>query len=274
MCLHGCQVDHYGMVIVDVAPKPAPPSAHQRWDTVLTDGHASLVRARQVFRYLPSAPRCKVCSNPFGGPAGRLLAIAGFSPSRKNPNLCSRCCDSLPPGGAEVDVAVLFADVRGSTALGQRGAAADFAALLNQFYSAATQTLLRHDAVIDKLIGDEVMAFFVRGISGPHYRRRAVLAGMDLLKAVGYGSPDGPWLEVGVAVNAGVAYVGNVGDAVVDFTALGDPVNVAARMQQHANGGELLVASEVTDDLMTTSPRRALNLRGHEQPLDAYVVTV
>ena len=88
------------------------------------------------------------------------------------------------------------------------------------FYIAATQTLLRHDAVIDKTIGDEVMAFFVRGISGPQYRRRAVLAGMELLKAVGYGGDGGPWLELGVAVNAGVAYVGNVGGAVVDFTAL------------------------------------------------------
>ena len=146
-------------------------SSGHPWDKVLTEGHASLVRARRLFRYLPSAPRCKVCNNPFGGPAGRVLAAAGFSPSRKNPNLCSRCCDALPAGGAEVDVAVLFADVRGSTALGQRGAAADFASLLNRFYIAATQTLLRHDAVIDKLIGDEVMAFFVRGISGPQYRQ-------------------------------------------------------------------------------------------------------
>ena len=128
-----------------------------------------------MFRYLLSAPRCKVCNNPFGGLAGRVLAAAGFTPSRKNPNLCNRCCDALPAGGAEVDVAVLFADVRGSTALGRRGVAADFAALLNRFYNAATQTLLWHDAVIDKLIGDEVMAFFVRVISGPQYRRRTVL---------------------------------------------------------------------------------------------------
>lgn len=259
------------MVIVNVAPKTVPPIQQNQWDKVLTDGHASLVRARRVFRYLPSAPRCKVCNNPFGGPAGRLLAVAGFSPSRKNPNLCNRCCDSLPAGGAEVDVAVLFADVRGSTALGQRSGAADFAALLNRFYSAATQTLLRHDAVIDKLIGDEVMAFFVRGISGPQYRRSAVSAGRELLEAVGYGSDEGPWLELGVAVNAGVAYVGNVGEAVVDFTALGDPVNVAARMQQHASGGELLVASGVVDDVMAETPRRSLNLRGHDRPIDAFV---
>jgi len=173
-----CPVNHFGMATVNTTHEAAPASQPKLWDKVLTDGHAPMVRARRVFRYLPSAPRCKLCNNPFGGPAGRLLAAAGFSPSRKNPNLCSRCCDALPVGGAEVDIAVLFADVRGSAVLGQRGVATDFAELLNRFYTAATQTLLRHDAVIDKLIGDEVMAFFVRGISGPNYRRRAVLAGM------------------------------------------------------------------------------------------------
>ena len=246
----------------------------EQWSRVLTDGHAALVRARRVFRYLPSAPRCKLCSNPFGGPVGRVLGAAGFTRSRKNPNLCSRCCDALPAGGVEVDIAVLFADVRGSTALGERTVAADFAALLNRFYIAATQTLLRHDAVIDKLIGDEVMAFFVQGISGPQYRRRAVQAGIDLLRAVGYGTPEGPWLDVGVAVNAGVAYVGNVGGAVVDFTALGDPVNVAARMQQSAAGGQLFVAPGLADDLVAHAPRRTLVLRGHEQATEAYVLTM
>lgn len=205
------RVDYFGMDVVKIPRETAPAIPNQPWDKLLTEGHGSLVRARRVFRYLPSAPRCKVCNNPFGGPAGRVFAAAGFRPSRKNPNLCSRCCDALPAGGAEVDVAVLFADVRASTALGQRGVAADFAALLNRFYIAATQTLLRHDAVIDKLIGDEIMAFFVRGISGPRYRRRAVLAGMELLKAVGYGSGDGPWLHLGVAVNAGVATLATLG---------------------------------------------------------------
>ena len=144
--------------------------------------------------------------------------------------------------------------------------------MLNRFYIAATHTLLRHDAVIDKLIGDEVMAFFVQGISGQNYRRRAVQAGMELLDAVGYGSDQGPWIDVGIAVNAGIAYVGNVGDAVVDFTALGDPVNAAARMQQKAAGGELLVASGVADDLMREAPRRTLDLRGREQPINAFAL--
>ena len=223
--------------------------------------------------YLPSAPRCKVCNNPFGGVGGRVLGMAGFKPSRKTPNLCSRCCDSLPEGGAEVDVAVLFADVRGSVALGEHRGAADFAALLTRFYVTASQTLLRFDAVIDKLIGDEVMAFFVQGISGSLYRRRAVQAGAALLRAVGYGSPDGPWIELGVAVNAGVAYVGNVGGAVVDFTALGDPVNVASRLQRCADAGQLLVGAGVDDELLAGYPSRTFPVRGREAPVDAFVLT-
>lgn len=262
------------MVFVNARIDTAPVARQDQWAKVLTEGHASLVRARRLFRYLPSAPRCKVCNNPFGGLAGRVLAAVGFSPSRKNPNLCSRCCDALPVGGSEVDIAILFADVRGSTDLGRRGAATDFAALLNRFYVVATRTLLRHDAVIDKLIGDEVMAIFVRGISGPEYRSRAVQAGIDLLKAVGYGSDEGPWLELGVAVNAGVAFVGNVGGPVVDFTAHGDPVNLSARMQQHAAGGELLVASGVADALTTKASRRELDLRGYRHPIDTFVLGV
>ena len=242
------------------------------WHKVLTEGHAPLVRMRRVFRYVPSAPRCKVCNNPFGGIGGRVVALAGYRPSRKNPNVCSRCCDSLPPGGAEVDVAVLFADVRGSTPLGQRRSASDFAGLLNRFYVAATDTLVRHDAVVDKLIGDEVMAFFVPGIGGPRYRARAVHAARDLLGAVGYGTREGPWLDLGVTVNAGVAFVGNVGGAVVDFTALGDPVNAAAKMQAHAAAGEALVAAGVDPDA-EGAPQRTLQLVGRAEPIEAFVLS-
>ena len=85
MCRHGCQVDHYRMVIVDISPETAPPIQRQLWDTVLTDGHASLVRARRLFRYLPSAPRCKVCNNPFGGPAGRASRRCRIQPVAQEP---------------------------------------------------------------------------------------------------------------------------------------------------------------------------------------------
>jgi adenylate cyclase len=262
---------------------PEPMNAHreatdgdplsEEWRNLLTVGHAPLVRARHIWRYLPSAPRCKVCNNPFGGVGGRLAGLVGFKPSRKNPNLCARCCEGLPAGGAEVDVAILFADVRGSTKLGEQRSAGEFAELLNRFYSVATEVLVRNDAVIDKLIGDEVMALFVEGITGADYRRRAAQAGLALLRSVGYGEGGSPWIQVGAAVNAGVAYVGNVGSAVVDFTALGDPVNVTARMQASAGAGELLVRAGVADDLFPDAARRVLELRGREEPVEALVLT-
>jgi adenylate cyclase len=229
---------------------------------------------RRLWRHVPSPPRCKVCGNPFGGIGGRIARLAGYVPSRKNPNLCTRCCDSLPPGGAEVDVAVLFADVRGSSALGERTSASEYAALLNRFYAVATDVLLRHDALIDKLIGDEAMALFIPGVAGPDYRRKSVQAATAVLRAVGYGSAQGPWLTVGVGVNAGQAYVGNVGSAVVDFTALGECVNLAARLQEQAGGGEIVVAADVHPDLGTLLPgasRRPLRPRGHDTPIDVVV---
>ena len=244
------------------------------WRTILTEGHRSMLLSRRFWRHIPSAPRCKVCANPFGGLGGRVAGVAGWKPSRKNPNVCGRCCDSLPPGGAEVDVAVLFADIRGSTALGERVQTADFAELLNRFYATATDVLLRHDGLIDKLIGDEAMALFIPGVAGRDYRRRSVAAALELLREVGYGSEAGPWLDIGVGLNAGVAYVGNVGSAVVDFTALGDPVNVAARLQSAARPGQLVVAADLCpglDRLLPGGLADAVELRGREAPVEVLV---
>jgi adenylate cyclase len=228
-----------------------------------------------IFRHLPHEPRCKVCHNPFAGIGGKLVGLAGYRPSPKNPNLCKQCCDGLPPGGAEVEIAVLFADVRGSTQLGGRLGSAEYAALLNRFYTAATRALIRYDAIIDKLIGDEVMALFIPGISGPDYRIRATDAAFDLLRAVGYGAGE-PWLSVGVGLHAGPAYVGNVGaEGMVDFTALGDTVNVAAGLQQIAAPGEVIVTEAMYNDLRARYPsaqKREVMLRGKDEALTIHAL--
>jgi adenylate cyclase len=254
-----------------------PTDDDSEWRRILTEGHRSMALSRRFWRHVPSAPRCKVCANPFGGFGGRMAGMAGWKPSRKNPNVCSRCCDSLPAGGAEVDVAVLFADIRGSTALGERVETRDFAGLLNRFYATATEVLLRHDALIDKLIGDEAMALFIPGVTGPDYRRKSVAAALDLLRAVGYGAADGAWLSLGVGLNAGTAYAGNVGSAVVDFTALGDPVNVAARLVSAAGPGQLVVADDLLPELAELLPgARAdvVQVRGREAPISVLTARV
>jgi adenylate cyclase len=244
------------------------------WQKILIEGHRSMRTARHVWRVVPSAPRCKVCSSPFGGVGGAVVTRIGWAPSRKNPNLCARCCDQMPPGGAEVDVAVLFADVRGSTALGEKVGASEFAELLNRFYATATEVILRHDGLIDKLIGDEAMALFIPGVAGPDYRRRALAAARELVTELGYGSAGGPWLPVGIGLNAGQAYVGNVGTAVVDFTALGDAVNVAARLQGDAGEGQLVVSADLLEDLAEELPgaqAREVDARGRGEAVPALV---
>lgn len=250
------------------------PAESGEWQKILTEGHRSMGAARQFWRRVPSAPRCKVCSSPFGGVGGRIVRHIGWAPSRKNPNVCARCCDQMPVGGAEVDVAVLFADVRGSTGLGERSGASEFAKLLNRFYAVATEVILRHDGLIDKLIGDEAMALFISGVAGPDYRRKALAAANELLQAVGYGSPEGAWLPMGAGLNAGHAYVGNVGSAVVDFTALGDAVNVAARLQGSAKAGQLVVSEDLLEDLGERLPgaeRQALEVKGRDEPVGVLV---
>lgn len=246
------------------------------WRETLVKGHVSLKGLRRVMRLLPGSPRCKVCHNPFGGFGGHVCRAVGMGPSRKNPQLCSLCCEKLPPGGAETETAVLFADIRGSTGLSESLGPTAYAELLNRFYRTATEVLIRYDATIDKLIGDEVMAFFVPGFAGPAYKRSAIAAGQALLRGLGYGSEAGPWLPVGIGIDAGTAYVGNVGgQGFVDFTALGDPVNLAAHFQAAAKPGELLVGETAFAAVAERYPgceRRSLQLKGKENPIAVWSV--
>lgn len=244
--------------------------AGKRWRAALTSGHRDF-----PLNLLPSSPRCYICHVPFGGVGGVLMKATGRRPSRKNPMFCNMCDDRLPPGGIEIDIAVLFADVRGSTQLGERLGATAFAELLNRFYAAATEVLVPKLAVIDKLIGDEVMALFIP-FGSKSYRRTAALAAEELLRAVGYGGRGEPWLPLAAGVHSGPAYVGKVGTAGVgDFTALGDTVNTAARLQALAQAGELVLSEQVFADVAGEYPeaaQRTVEVRGKGEPLAVRVV--
>ena len=250
------------------------------WREVLTQGHStrSLKALKRVMRLLPGNPRCKVCYNPFGGFGGSMCRLVGFAPSKKNPRLCSLCCEKMPLGGAEVETAILFADIRGSTRLAEQLGPSDYAKLLNRFYTVSTAVLIEHDATVDKLIGDEVMAFFVPGFAGRDFARKAVEAGQALMRAFGYGAGETPWLSVGIGIDLGTAYVGNIGgEQLVDFTALGDPVNTAERIQGKAGAGELLVSAAAFAAVAERFPQaasRIIDARGKDAGIGVYAVPV
>ena len=240
------------------------------WQALLVDGYEPLRRAQRVFRRLPHDPRCRLCLTPFGGVGGKLVRAIGQKPSRKNPNLCQACFDRLPDGGLEIDIGVVFADVRGSTTMGEASTPTEFAGRLNRFYAIATEAVIGHDGLVDKLIGDEVMGLFVPGFAGRDYRRQAVLAALQLAAAV-------TDLPVGVAVNAGTAFVGNIGSGTVtDFTALGDAVNVGARLQSCAAAGEVVLAADLyplVADAFPGGRLESIDVRGRDEPVSAVVLT-
>ena len=239
------------------------------WHRLLVEGHEPLRKAQRLFRHLPSDPRCKLCRNPFGGVGGRLFSVIGRRPSRKNPGLCQYCFDHLPPGGLEMDIGVVFADVRNSTSVGEASTASHFAEQLNRFYALATGALIKHDGLIDKLIGDEVMGLFLPGIAGAGYREKTALAAIDLAAAT-------TELPVGVAANAGIAFVGNVGSGtVLDFTALGDAVNVGARLQSHAGPQQVVLSTDLYELVETAHPyarREVVQVKGRTEPVAVAVL--
>jgi adenylate cyclase len=253
--------------------------AHMLWHAYLTGDHSRLamkVRViRQVFRRLPREPRCKVCNAPFKGVGGVLVNLIGFGAGRSsfNPSLCDRCEKIVKKHqvGLEMSLTMLFADVRGSSALAETVGASSFHQLINRYYQVGAMALARTDALINRLIGDALIGLYVPGIAGPDYARRAVDGACALLEGTGYGSADGPWIQVGIGIHTGVGYVGAVGyaEGVSDIAVLGDAANVAARLASHAAGGEILISQETCEagnlDLQHCETR-VLKLKGRNEP--------
>lgn len=225
-------------------------------------------RGRTLFRLLPGDSRCKLCAAPFEGASAPLVRhVFGKRPWPKNPRYCGSCFKSLEShrGGIEIEYSFLFADVRGSTPLGERLGPTAVRALMDRFYDAAVHVLIEHDAIVDKFVGDEVVALFIPALTGERHAARAIAAARTVLVATGDG-PRASRLPIGVGVHTGVAYVGSVGvDANVDLTAMGDAVNVTARLASAAGPGEVLVTLEAAEagglDLSRLEQRQ-LDLRG------------
>jgi adenylate cyclase len=204
------------------------------------------------------------------------MGAVGFAPSRKNPRLCSRCFELAPMGGQEMEVGILFADIRGFTALAEGQAPDRVAGLLNRFYAGAVEVLCRH-AIVDKLVGDEVMALYLPGLFDGDPAADMVGDAEELLATAGYGAGE-PWVEVGVGLDFGTAFVGNVGAGEVkDFTAIGDVVNTAARLQAAAGPGEIVMSARVGRRLGPTAAgasARELSLKGKSEPERALVLSM
>ena len=251
---------------------------NEEWRSFLMGEVTSFHRTQRVFRHIPASPRCAVCYAPFKGPGGAVMKIMGRAPARMNPNICDVCERNVRdrPGGAEVPLTMLFADIRGSTGLAETLGTARFSALISRFYDAVTEELLKENALIDRLLGDEAVALFVHVLTGDKHAQAAVQAARGILKATGHEDSAGPWVPVGIGVHTGMAFVGALGSAgVSDITALGDDVNLTARLASIAAAGEIIMteATRAAAGLPTDRlEMRSLELKGRSTPVDAWVM--
>ncbi len=253
------------------------------WEQLLTGANPVLPfrQFRHIFGLLPTNPRYKFCHAPFEGSGSAIMRLIGKRRSRLSPQLCMQC-ESFArniPGGAEIELTMLFADVRGSTALAEKMSPYEFSQLINHLFVSATEILVKTHGWVDRLVGDQVIGLFVPGFAGPQHASLGIRAALDLLFAMGHAQPDGPQVPVGVGVNTDVAFVGAVGTAegATDITVLGDAANTTARLSSMAKTGEILVSeAAVHAAAIPTHDRekRKLALKGKREPIIAYVLTV
>ena len=260
----------------------------EEWSAFLGGTHPHLHDPTPL-RFLPSSPRCKLCQAPFRAPGSLVLRRFGYAPWEKNPRICGKCfknidsaakrCPSGPGDeqvkGGEVEISMMFADVRGSSGLARQMPVWDFTQLMNRFYRTSRDVLVESDAIIEKFVGDEVAALFVPFMTGPGHADRAVEAARALLRATGHGTAEGPWVPLGAGVHTGTAFVGMVGsENASEFTALGDPVNITAHLAAQAAIGEILVTTDAgaASGLDGAAfERRSLSLKGY--PVEALVIS-
>jgi adenylate cyclase len=272
-----------------VEERKKPQEIEEVWQTYLVTGDVpdylghpwyASKRLRPLFLHLPADPRCKYCYYPFEGFGGQIMRrVFGIAPSRLNPHLCNLCERFLEenPGGAEVETTVLFADVRGSTSLAEQMSPTEYGRLINRFYNTAAKILFESGAMIEKLIGDAVTAFYTSGFPAHDHARVAVADARAIMKATGHDRPSEPWIPVGIGIHTGRAYIGTVAadSGVSDIVVLGDTANTGARLASLAAAGEILVSQVAAGQAGLDSSgveKRRLELKGRNEPLEVWAL--
>jgi len=248
----------------------------QLWrDWFMNDAVTVERQVQKFFHVLPHDPRCKLCNAPFQGAGGMVVStFFGRKRSSLNPQFCNICEDFAKrfPGGAEVEMAMLFVDVRGSTALSESISALEFQKLINRFYIGTTKAIADEYGLVEKLAGDAVAAFWGAGFAGKDYVTRTIRAAQSIIQAMQKEN-----IPVGVGVHVGTAFFGAMGEenGLINISAIGDEVNTAARIASKAAAGEILVSEAALAQVHfdgTTLAMRQLELKGISEQVSVRVI--
>jgi adenylate cyclase len=189
--------------------------------------------------------------------------------------------EAIKLGGDKRPVAVLFSDIRGFTKLSESMNPDEMASLLTEYFTEMVECVFRHSGTLDKFMGDAVMAQWGAPLGMPDDADHAMSAALDMMAAMEtlnrrWQAEGRPRLELGIGLNYGEAFAGNIGsERRLEFTVIGDVVNTASRLCSAAESGEILITEEMRRALKSPPPLAVcppVELKGKSQPLPVYRV--
>lgn len=189
--------------------------------------------------------------------------------------------DSFRLGGANQTITVLFADIRGFTAISENENPEKVVGLLNHYFSAMSEIIFDHGGTLDKYIGDGLMALFGAPTATPDDAKNALNAAVAMQKRLltlkseldeqGFSK-----IAVGMGLHTGVATIGYIGsERRSEYTAIGDTVNLASRLESNTIGGQILISeatAEAAGDIFPLIKREPLTVKNRKQPVELYEV--
>jgi class 3 adenylate cyclase len=219
---------------------------------------------------------------PIRGLLSLPIRLLGVRISRMNPNLCNICETMFTKVKHRkqivVSTTVLFADLRGYTTLSQSAASADVTDMLHGFTDECAAAVWQRDGIVNKFIGDAMLAIFNFPIMRDDHVRQAVLAAQDMQRRWSArqklaAAAGGASVGLGIGIHTGTASIGEIGTAYKDFTIIGPMVNMASRIQGEAKAGEILASAEVhagVADMFPDAPSRLCQLKGIDLPVSVH----
>jgi len=232
----------------------------------------------------PQALVCKGCWQNLHvpmvlrGPLSVPFRVVGLKPSRMNPNTCTFCelmfSRVMKATKITIDATILFADLRAYTRLSQEISPAEMGNLLDLFYDECAAAIWEHDGLLNKTIGDAVMAVFNFPIKQDDHARQALLAAREIQQRLAARKKEtGLEFGVGIGLQSGEVSFGEFGRSHRDLTAIGTVVNTAARVQAVAEPGEILVTETMRErvgDALGESTAKPYELKGFDKPVMLY----
>jgi adenylate cyclase len=189
--------------------------------------------------------------------------------------------DAANPSGREERLTMFFSDVRGFTSMSEKMEPHEVQQLLSEYFTEMTGILFKHGGTLDKFMGDAIMAFFGNPQPQPDHARRAVLMALEMQEAMTrlnqkWTAEGRRTIGVGMGINTGNVTVGNLGSRdFLNYTVIGDAVNLACRLEQNAKAGEIIITQATYDavkDVVEVESMEPIRVKGKSEPIPIYRV--